>query len=371
MKRIISGLLSLTMAAGLMLAPVSARDFADIQGHWGQSAIQHITDLGFFAGTGENTFSPDEPMTRGMFVTVLAQAARWMGLSVETEETAVFTDVESDAYYAPYVAWASTNGIVAGMGDGRFAPESPITRQDMCVILRQFLVGYAGYALEAGAAATVFLDQEEISDYAREAVSVCCGAGLISGVPAENGVLFQPAGQASRAMVAVVMNQVAEQAESWDKTNGEESPGGEVPDSGESQQPSGGGASPETPETPAEEEPSEEERAQEAAVAGYLETMLDNYYNSSYLKTTDQAVQDCMAMLMDCIEDALERRAEGQFLYKEFIQSTYSDQIDAVGEAYHALTEEQLSQINNVIVRLEDSDHIYEVMDYFGVDYMG
>ena len=99
--------------------------------------------------------------------------------------------------------------------------------------------------------------------------------------------------------------------------------------------------------------------------------METNYHKATYLPTTDQEVQDCMAILMGCTEDALVQREGGQFLDKQYVHEHYADQIDELKVAYDALTEKQLSQINNVITRLGDSETIYTVMDYFGVSMDG
>ena len=108
-------------------------------------------------------------------------------------------------------------------------------------------------------------------------------------------------------------------------------------------------------------------KAEEAKVAKYLQIMLDNYNNSSYLPTTDQQVQDCMAILMGAISDALVQRQNGQFLDRTYVQTKYAAEIQQLRVEYDMLTEDQLNQINNVIVRLGDSEQIYFVMDYFGV----
>lgn len=169
---------------------------------------------------------------------------------------------------------------------------------------------------------------------------------------------FQPQEPASRAAVAVVLERQVKVCQ------------GEVPEQpgGETGQPGGGGGSGEGGgQVPPVEEPSEEEKAEEAKVAEYLQIMLDAYHQSTLLPKTDKEVQDCMAILMNCIEDALEQRDKGQFLDRAYIQERYADQISELQKAYNSLTKDQLDQINNVIVRLADSEQIYFVMDYFGV----
>lgn len=88
-------------------------------------------------GTGETTFSPDTTLTRGMFVTALGRLA---GVDPADYSTGKFTDVKADAYYASYVNWAASKGIVSGTTSTTFAPDSQITREQMAVIMENYPV---------------------------------------------------------------------------------------------------------------------------------------------------------------------------------------------------------------------------------------
>ena len=355
MKRFACGLLTAALTAGLLTVPAAAKDFSDIQGHWGQSAIQQVTDWGLFSGTGENTFSPDLTMTRGMFVTVMAQTARMLQVYQEPAQNAGFEDVADADYYAVAAAWAKENGLVAGVDATHFGPNSPISREQMCVIMGQFLKKFTDYDLAAyQERENSFLDKAKIADYAKESVNLCVSLGLVSGVSVAGGVEFQPQMPATRAAVAVVLGHLVSVTE-------------ELPElPAEPEQP-GGGAGGGTGEVPGDE-PTEEEKADEAKVAEYLQIMLDSYRTSSYLPTTEQVVQDTMKILMDCIQDAMDQRAKGQFLDRAYIQSRYASEIDRLRQAYDSLNEKQLNQLNNVVVRLAESEQIYFVMEYFGVE---
>lgn len=364
MKRILCGCLSLALAATLTVPMALARDFEDVQGHWAQSAIEQVTDWELFAGNEKGEFMPDETMTRGMFVTVMERTAKLLEVYQEPTGTAAFTDVPADTWYTQAVTWANENNVVNGVGGDKFAPNDPVTREQMCVIMARFLENCVGMDLTTYKESEMtFLDQSEISDFAVESVKVCVALGLITGAPAEGGMKFQPQEPASRAAVAVVLERQVKvcQGEVPEQPGGETGqPGGET-----GGQPGGGGEG--GGQVPPVEEPSEEEKAEEAKVAEYLQIMLDAYHNSAYLPTTDKEVQDCMAILMNCIEDALAQRDKGQFLDKQYIHDRYADQISELKSAYNTLTERQLTQINNVITRLGDTEVIYTVMDYFGV----
>lgn len=366
MKRILSGCLSVLMAATLLVSAASARDFDDVQGHWGQQAISQVSDWGIFEGTGGNNFSPEMTTTRGMFVKVLAMTAQKLGHYEPATQEQAFSDVSGDAYYAPYVAWADENGLVMGVGDGRFLPDDQITREQMCLVMARFLKQFVQEDLSAyESQETAFVDKDLIHDYAVKEVSACVALGLLTGIPQDGGVAIRPDQPASRAEVATIVVRLVQAVENW----GEQPPEETVPPQ-ETEDPdggAGGGGVLPPEETVKPEEPTEEEKAEEAQVAGYLTTMLENYRNSAFLPTTDQEVQDCMAILMGCVEDALAQREAGQFLDKDYIQTRYADEIDQLKADYNKLTEDQLNQINNVVVRLGTTEEIYTVMDYFGV----
>lgn len=361
MKRIYSGFMAAILAAGMMTTPALAADYQDIQDHWGKAAIEQVSEWGLFGGIGDNLFAPDMTMTRGMFVTVLARTAQHLEVYQAPEKQADFADVAQTDYFADGVAWAQENGLVNGMDAAHFAPNDQITREQMCLIMTRFLTNVIKCDLTPyQETENTFLDKESIHDYALPSVNACVALGLIKGVPVAGGLEFQPAQPASRAAAAVVLqNQVTVIREM--PATPETAPDGGTGGGGGG---TGGGGGGEV--TPPDH--TAEEIAEEKEVAGYLKSMLKNYRSSSYLLTTEQPVQDAMALLMDCIADALDQRDDGQFLDRSFIREEYSGQISQLRRDYKALTKDQRNQLNNVIVRLGDTEAIYTVMDYFGVE---
>ena len=101
--------------------------FTDIHNHWAADNILFAASRGLLSGTSDTTFSPNTGMTRGMFVTALGRLA---GINPDSYQTGKFTDVKADAYYAPYVNWAAQTGIVEGVTDTTFAPDTNINRTD-------------------------------------------------------------------------------------------------------------------------------------------------------------------------------------------------------------------------------------------------
>ena len=174
--------------------------FTDVKaGDWyyKNMSLNFAYNMGLFQGTSATLFSPQNAMTRGMFVTVLG---RLHGAEVEEYYTK-FTDVKFTKYYAPYVKWASDNGIVNGTGATTFSPDSNVTREQICTMMVRYCA-FAGIELRQINDAVTFSDTVKISNYAKSTVAECQTAGLVSGK--ENN-LFDPKGNAKRAEVATIM----------------------------------------------------------------------------------------------------------------------------------------------------------------------
>ena len=170
---------------------------------WFYKDVEYAVVSGLFNGVSGDTFSPQTHMTRGMIVTVLGRLTE---INTDYYKGVSFSDVDPEEYYAPYIKWAAERGIVKGMGENEFAPNGEISRQDLAVILHRY-AKIMRVRLPSDADKIVFLDEEEISDYAVEAVGDMQRAGLINGKP--DGV-FAPKGQATRAEVAAIMHRFCE-----------------------------------------------------------------------------------------------------------------------------------------------------------------
>jgi len=187
--------------------------FADIGTHWAKDDIAFVANRGLLSGTSKTTFSPNTAMTRGMFVTALGRLAN---ADVSGYEKSSFTDVKSDAYHLGYVEWANKNNIVKGIGDGKFAPDQSITREQMAVILQSYAKAI-GFTLPKVHAENTFADSAKIGAYAKDAVKQMQMAGIISG---KNSNLFDPQGTATRAEVSAVLRRFVELAISSDTAQG-------------------------------------------------------------------------------------------------------------------------------------------------------
>ncbi len=177
--------------------------FTDIKNHWAEDNIIFVASRGLLAGTGNNQFSPDTGMTRGMFVTALGRLA---GIDPDSYKTGKFTDVKADAYYAPYVNWAAEKGIVNGTSATTFSPDTNITREQMAVIMANY-AKKLGYDLPAAHEAVTFADNAQISSWAEKDVKAMQQAGIMAG---KDGNRFDPKGTATCAEVATVLRRFVE-----------------------------------------------------------------------------------------------------------------------------------------------------------------
>ena len=177
--------------------------FTDTANHWAKDDIEFVAIRGLLNGTSATTFTPDGAMTRGMFVTALGRLA---GIDPDSYKTGKFTDVQTDAYYAPYVNWAAEKGIVSGTSATTFAPEENVTRQQMAAFMQNYAEAM-GYTLPKTHEAVTFADSASIADWAAESVRAMQMAGVIMG---KDKNCFDPTGTATRAEAAAVLRRYVE-----------------------------------------------------------------------------------------------------------------------------------------------------------------
>lgn len=177
--------------------------FIDIANHWAKNDIEFVAARGLLSGTGNNQFSPNNSMTRGMFVTALGRLA---GVDTNSYKTGKFTDVKADAYYASYVNWTAEKGIISGTTATTFAPDSAVTRQEMAVIMANYAKAL-GYTVPKTREAVTFADSTNIASWAKDAAKAMQMAGVING---KDGNRFDPTGTATRAEVAAVLHRYVE-----------------------------------------------------------------------------------------------------------------------------------------------------------------
>lgn len=176
---------------------MSGNPFRDVNmDDWFYSYVNFAYTYGLFNGTTSTTFSPGTSMTRAMFVQVLANLEN---VNRSGYTSSRFSDVTDGQWYTAAVEWAAESGIVNGINADLFDPNSPMTREQMLVILYNYMK-YKGYEIPESQSKS-FADESEISSWALEAVQALRGIGIVLGKP-DN--LFDPKATATRAEEATI-----------------------------------------------------------------------------------------------------------------------------------------------------------------------
>lgn len=203
-QRILSALLALCIVFSLVPTALAekADDFTDVsRSDWYYQFVDYVTSKGYFNGVADKTFAPADNMTRAMFVTVLF---RFHGAKGDSSQSA-FVDVAPGEWYTAAINWAAANKIVDGVGNGKFAPNDPITRAQMCAMIERYLDLYRKawkVTLPESGSLSVMVDESTIPAYALAAVKQCQRHGLVNGF--EDGT-FRPNDLSTRAQVAAVI----------------------------------------------------------------------------------------------------------------------------------------------------------------------
>ena len=203
-QRILSALLALCIVFSLVPTALAekADDFTDVsRSDWYYQFVDYVTSKGYFNGVADKTFAPADNMTRAMFVTVLF---RFHGAKGDRSQSA-FTDVAPGEWYTDAINWAAANRIVDGVGNGKFAPNDPITRAQMCTMIERYLDLYRKawkVTLPETGSVSVMVDESAIPAWALAAVKQCQRHGLVNGF--EDGT-FRPNELSTRAQVAAVI----------------------------------------------------------------------------------------------------------------------------------------------------------------------
>jgi hypothetical protein len=181
--------------------------FEDVnEDDWFYDDVKYVNILGLMNGVSDKQFAPTGTMTRAMMVTILHRIHTLQtddATPDATPEPTNFTDVPENLWYTEAIAWAASNDIVNGIGDNRFAPDAPITREQFATILLRY-ANYAGEGPQGNWAIRLdFADLDQISDWALEGAMFCSMKGIITGKP---GNLFAPQGNTTRSEAAAMLH---------------------------------------------------------------------------------------------------------------------------------------------------------------------
>ena len=200
------GTYTFTMPNGQVTVTVTFAEaplpFPDVtEGDWFYDAVRCAYENGLMDGVGDNLFAPNSQTTRAQLVTILYRLAGQPAVSGDLP----FPDVESGTWYTDAVAWAAQNGIVNGVSDTEFAPGDDITREQLVTVLYRYAES-KGYDVSASADLSGYPDADQVQDYAQPAMAWAVAEGIVEGMDGN----LAPAGNASRAQIATILMRFCE-----------------------------------------------------------------------------------------------------------------------------------------------------------------
>ena len=176
--------------------------FTDVTKNWAYPGIQYCVTHGIMGGMGDGTFAPTGTTTRAQIVQILYNLEGTPAVSGTTP----FADLTAN-WYKPAILWAYQNNVVAGTSPTTFAPDQPVTREQIAVILTQYMFHVLKMERTwTPADLSKFPDGANVSSWAKEAMQDAVALGLINGTKAPDGLVYlDPQGSAARQQVATIL----------------------------------------------------------------------------------------------------------------------------------------------------------------------
>ena len=176
--------------------------FADVNedtvGLWAANAVDFAHHFGLVSGVADDRFAPDTPMTRAQLVTILYRAAGSPQMTVTTN----FEDLDVGSYYYNAVVWATVMGVVNGTSDTTFSPDNYVTREQIAAILSRY-ADAMGDTVTTSGTLNAYVDKDQVSDYAVQPMIWAVDRGIISGT---TDTTLSPKSTATRAQVVVMLH---------------------------------------------------------------------------------------------------------------------------------------------------------------------
>ena len=175
--------------------------FTDVSHSWADDGIQYCVTHQLMSGIGNNLFGPKLTTTRAQIVQILYNLEG----EPKVSGTTPFTDLTQD-WYQDAVLWAYQTGVVAGTSSTTFEPDLPVTREQIAVILMEYVTRVLKLERTwTPADLSIFPDAGSVSDWAKDAMADAVGLGLISGASNGGQTYLEPQGSATREQVATIL----------------------------------------------------------------------------------------------------------------------------------------------------------------------
>ena len=175
--------------------------FTDVSHSWADDGIQYCVTHQLMSGIGNDLFGPKLTTTRAQIVQILYNLEG----EPKVSGTTPFTDLTQD-WYQDAILWAYQTGVVAGTSSTTFEPDRPVTREQIAVILMEYVTRVLKLERTwTPADLSIFPDADSVSDWAKDAMADAVGLGLISGASNGGQTLLEPQGSATREQVATIL----------------------------------------------------------------------------------------------------------------------------------------------------------------------
>ena len=175
--------------------------FTDVSHSWADDGIRYCVTHQLMSGIGNNLFGPKLTTTRAQIVQILYNLEG----EPEVSGTTPFTDLTQD-WYQDAILWAYQTGVVAGTSSTTFEPDLPVTREQIAVILMEYMTRVLKLERTwTPADLSIFPDAGSVSDWAKDAMADAVALGLISGASNGGQTLLEPQGSATREQVATIL----------------------------------------------------------------------------------------------------------------------------------------------------------------------
>ena len=175
--------------------------FTDVSHSWADDGIQYCVTHQLMSGIGNDLFGPKLTTTRAQIVQILYNLEG----EPKVSGTTPFTDLTQD-WYQDAVLWAYQTGVVAGTSSTTFEPDRPVTREQIAVILMEYMTRVLKLERTwTPADLNAFPDAGSVSDWAKDAMADAVGLGLISGASNGGQTYLEPQGSATREQVATIL----------------------------------------------------------------------------------------------------------------------------------------------------------------------
>jgi len=177
--------------------------FTDVDKNaWYYQPIIHLAQNGLIKGISSTKFAPDATITRAQVAQILANLS---GANLSRYTYVPFEDVLLGAWYNNAIAWAIDAGVIQGKSPTTFAPNEPVSRQDLAVLIYRYVANVSASVLPFAQEEKAFSDQAQIADYAKSAVTAMQRSQIING---KDGNRFDPRGNATRAEASKMIYQL-------------------------------------------------------------------------------------------------------------------------------------------------------------------